>query len=56
MAAPVEVLVSVCCCMSDECCLEDGLMKYAPPSRVLPEAPDDDSIYDKPKESIKHNE
>ena len=47
--APGKVLVSLCCCMDDESCLEDGLMKYAPPSLVLPEAPDDDSMCDKPK-------
>ena len=53
--APAKVLVSLCCCMDDETCLEDGFIKYAPPSLVLPEAPEDDSICDKPEVIIKQN-
>ena len=51
---PIRVFFSRWSCMDDEYGLEAGLMKYAPPSFVLPDAPEDDSICVSPEMEIKY--
>ena len=51
---PIRVFFSRWSCMDDEFSLEAGFMKYAPPSFVLPDAPEDDSICVSPEIKIEY--